>query len=364
MSQVEEPANRDARAAARAIDADRAAIAAALVQREFERRPELLQRYGEAGQEKSRRDAEYHLAFLAEALRMESVQLFVQYVGWSKVVLASRGVDSQVFAFHLECMRDVLNGALPPVLSGLACRAVERALRELPQLPSHVPEFITEGQRFYRLARSYLDALLTWDRALASQLIFDAVEHAVTLEELYLHVFECAQREVGRLWQTNRVSVAQEHYCSAVTQMIMAQLYPKVFATSRHGGTMVATAVCGDMHEIGVRMIADVFELHGWNTHYLGANVPNDGVVQVVNGRQADVLAISATLAYHVSSVEQLIAAVRQSAVGAKIKILVGGYAFNLDPRLWRKLGADGYAMDLVAAASWSERFSRVRISV
>ena len=38
--------------------------------------------------------------------------------------------------------------------------------------------------------------------------------------------FEPVQHEIGRLWQINHISVAHEHYCTSVTQMIMSELYP------------------------------------------------------------------------------------------------------------------------------------------
>ena len=64
-------------------------------------------------------------------------------------------------------------------------------------------------------------------------------------------------REVGRLWQMNRLSVAQEHYVTAATQLIMSQLYPLVFRTARRDRRIVAACVGGELHELGVRMVAD-----------------------------------------------------------------------------------------------------------
>ena len=44
------------------------AIAAALVDREFSRHPELAARYGAIAREKSLQDADYHLAYLASGV--------------------------------------------------------------------------------------------------------------------------------------------------------------------------------------------------------------------------------------------------------------------------------------------------------
>ena len=206
------------------------------------------------------------------------------------------------------------------------------------------------------LARDYLAALLRGERHTASRLILAAVEGGTSIQDIYLFVFQRVQYELGRLWQANQIGVAQEHYCTACTQMIMSQLYPRIFSTERNGRRLVSTCVGGDLHEIGVRMVADFFEMEGWDTFYLGANTPISGTLQQVAERTPHVLAISATMAFHVQAVADLIAATR--AVDNPPRILVGGAPFNSLAGLWKDVGADGYARDaaeaVAVAGSWN----------
>jgi methylmalonyl-CoA mutase cobalamin-binding domain/chain len=169
-------------------------------------------------------------------------------------------------------------------------------------------------------------------------------------------VLQCAQREIGRLWQTNQISVAEEHYCTAVTQLIISQLYPRIFATERKGRRLVATCVADELHELGMRMVADFFEMEGWDTFYLGANTPTSNVVQSVVKHEADVLGVSATIPFHVSDVADLIDAIRAHDASRDVKILVGGYPFNIDPDLWQQVGADIYAQDAEQAVTAANR--------
>jgi len=99
-----------------------------------------------------------------------------------------------------------------------------------------------------------------------------------------------------------------------------------------------------DLHEIGMRMVADFFELEGWHTFYLGANMPAQAVVDTVVVRGAQVLGISATISSHLRAVEEVIRMVRARADCHGVKIMVGGYPFLIAPDLWRKVGADGSA--------------------
>jgi methanogenic corrinoid protein MtbC1 len=103
-------------------------------------------------------------------------------------------------------------------------------------------------------------------------------------------------------------------------------------------------------------MVADFFEMAGWDTYYLGANVPLDSIIDSVADRRADVLAISATMSYHVSMVADVVRAVRQRGGPRPTRILVGGYPFRVDPELWRTVGADGYAADASEAVTLASR--------
>ncbi len=122
----------------------------------------------------------------------------------------------------------------------------------------------------------------------------------------------------------------------------MSLLYPRIFSAKRNGGRLVSTCVGGDLHELGVRMVTDFFEMEGWDTFYLGANTPISGTLQQVAERKPHVLAISATLSVHVQAVADLIGTVR--AAGNPPRILVGGAPFNSITELWEDVGADGCA--------------------
>lgn len=328
------------------LHAQRAELVADIVEREFLRHPELEQRYGKTVRARMIEDTGYHLEYLAQAVAADRAVLFIEYMGWAKVMLAKRGVAGAFLATLLESMAKTVAAELPAEFSQLPCEYLSLALGQLPSFPDEVPSFIAGDSLLAPLAREYLQALLRGERHVAGQLILDAVAQGVAVRDLYLHVFQRTQYELGRLWQLNEINVAQEHYGSAATQLIMSQLYPVIFGAAKSRGVLVAACVAGDLHEIGARMVSDFFELDGWHTHYLGANVPTPSVVQTVVRLKATVLAISATITYHVRAVAALIAALRRTPECAGLIILVGGFPFKVAPDLWRAVGADGCGAD------------------
>lgn len=246
-------------------------------------------------------------------------------------------------------MQQVLSDQLPDEATAVAHQFIQISLDQLTNYPENPQSELETDNPLGDLAQRYLQTLLDGKRHDASQLIMNAVQNGTEIRDIYLYVFQRSQREIGRLWQLNQVSVAQEHFCTAATQLIMSQLYPYIFNHDKNGRTLIATCVGNELHEIGVRMVADFFEMAGWDTYYLGANTPTDSIINAIFDHQANMLAISATMTYHISTVTNLIKAVRAEAIHPT-KVLVGGYPFNASPQLWQHVGADGYALDALEA--------------
>lgn len=196
------------------------------------------------------------------------------------------------------------------------------------------------------LATNYLDALLRGRRDEASRLVISAVESGTSVKTIYMDVFQPVLREIGRRWQVNKVSVAQEHYCTAATQLIMGQLYPYFRIAPINGKRLVVTCVGGELHEVGARMVADTFEMEGWDSYFLGANTPSSSILSAVVERKADILAVSVTIHYNVEAARNLIGEIRRSPDARNLKILVGGRPFLVAPNLWTTVGADAFAPD------------------
>ncbi len=293
---------------------------------------------------------------LTQAVAVETPALFTNYVNWSDIVLSSRNVPREFLLLNLESVAQNLQKLLAPALPSVVEEYMQMGRRELEQRAAAetLLPFILPVDPLATLASDYLALLLQGDRHQASQLILNAVQGGVTVQDIYLRVFQPTQYEIGRLWQVNQLSVAQEHFCTAVTQMIMSQLYPYIFhaeaSEPQNGYTLVATSVSTELHEIGLRMVTDSLEMAGWNTYYIGANVPTAEIVQSLIERKADLLAISTTMVPHLRQLSAIIAAVRNEPTLRHVKILVGGYPFQIAPELWQKIGADGYAADAQGA--------------
>jgi methanogenic corrinoid protein MtbC1 len=124
-------------------------------------------------------------------------------------------------------------------------------------------------------------------------------------------------------------------------------LYPYIFQNQKSDNVFIGTCISGELHEIGVRMLSDLLELEGWDTYYLGANMPIDSIIKTIIEKKAKVIGLSATMTFHAEKVENQIKAIKDSKECRDVKIIVGGYVFKLSKNLWKKVGADALGEDL-----------------
>ena len=332
------------------------ALGEEIIARQYERQPELWAAFGVKGREKSTRDAVYLLSYLAEAIEASDPILFGEYIRWLRVLLDGLHFPDEVLLQTIDCTRQVLVEQLPPENRAAVLEVFEAAVQRSIPDQSYLASYLDGASALDDLARRFQQALLASDYRNAGKMILDAVAGGTGVKDIYLQVFQRSQREIGRLWQTNRISVAQEHYCSAATQTIMSQLYPHIFSGSPKNHKAVIACISGELHEIGARMVADFLEMQNWDTYFIGANAPPGAIAQAVSSFQADVLALSATMTFHTGTIRETINSVRTNPAIAGTRILVGGYPFNLSSELWKRVGADGYALDAQSAVREAER--------
>ncbi len=308
--------------------------------RHLDRFPALRERFGERADTRCTEDTRHHLRHLAAAVTTDH-QIFTAYVQWAVDMFAGLGIESDDLRDHLQVMADVIDEHLggPSSAAAIVREASAAVVPRSGEPESHLDTTSPVGE----LARDFLSLVLGGDRASGVRRVVEAADAGLPLEDIHLQVLQPVMREVGRLWQLNRVTVAQEHLVTAATQVAMAQLYPRVFATPRNGRSAVVLGVGGELHELGSRMVADLFELRGWTTRYLGANTPTRSLVELVTTQPTDVIAMSVTIAAHVPTLTD---AVRSLRAATDAPIIVGGRPFLTHRDLWRHVGADGSADD------------------
>jgi methanogenic corrinoid protein MtbC1 len=350
--------NSEAIQASRVIDSVARAVANWTVDQHAEINPRLAGAYGDNWRSDwiGHTLAQIHL--LAQAVAVRNPELFAGSIQWTHESFQSRGIDANDLRQNTVCMQQVLIKELPPPLGDTISPyflAALDAVRDAKPLPAAAD---LSDAPHGTLILEYLHAILEADREAAERLILGHVHAGCSIQDLYEQVLAPAQARLGWMWHRGEISVADEHFGSATTQLIMSQVRPLFERAPANGRIVVCTSTPGDLHEIGLRMVADLFELDGWTVMFLGANTPAADVVEMLARRKPDLLALSVSTALTLRSAGETIATIRANPTVAHTKIIIGGPPFRTVDNLWQELGADACAVSATAAVTEGNRLA------
>jgi corrinoid protein of di/trimethylamine methyltransferase len=114
-------------------------------------------------------------------------------------------------------------------------------------------------------------------------------------------------------------------------------------------GKVVLCTVEGDIHEIGKTLVGTMLSATGFQVFDMGVDVPVMKVVEKAREVNADIVAMSALLTTTMVHQKDVIEALEDVGMRAKVKVMVGGAPVTQE---WvKQIGADGYSEDAIGAA-------------
>lgn len=311
--------------------------------------PETARRFGPDASAGWKTHQAQRLLELAAALRVGSPGLFVARVRWMQKAFQARSQGIEELGASLRSLREVLAERLPaPARSG-ALDYLDAGIAALSATtPAPLESELDPARPNDRIALAFLQKVLSGDLGDATDEVLRAVAAGLPVATAYLEVLLPAEREIGRLWHTAKVSVAEEHLVTYAIQRTMAILshQSRPAAGKGNGKTVVVAAVAGNAHDIGLRAAAEIYRLAGWRATFLGADVPPEDLVSMLGYVEADVLLLGVTLAPQLPKAAETVRLVRERCE-RPVRIIVGGAAFDDAPEVWQAVGADAYAASL-----------------
>ena len=176
------------------------------------------------------------------------------------------------------------------------------------------------------LARRYGDALRVGQTSAAEQVVDDALAAGLAPAAIQSLIIEPAMERIGRLWEANAITVADEHLATAVSQSVLVKLFARLtVARPRSRERVLLAAVEGQHHVLGLRMIADVMEGAGFDVLYLGADVPVDALRRFAGEHGPSITGLGFAISVGVGVLAESIRAVHEACPGTQI--MLGGRA-------------------------------------
>jgi methanogenic corrinoid protein MtbC1 len=290
-------------------------------------------RYGAGGRHRCIEDGRFHVSFLAGAVQANAPDLYAEHIVWCAEMLESRGIERGHLLEYLLLLEEHLPYRNDD--NGVVSRTLAAARLALGR---HAPGPVDRPDESTPLRLAYLSAALAGRRGDAWEVTREAKRAGVSLPDIYRHIVLWAQRRLGELWATAKISVAQEHMASAVTQSILSRLYAEI-PGERAAGRVLLAGVEGELHVLPAQLAADFLELDGWDVAFAGTHVPDSAVLAAIETERPDVLGLSTTMVFNVPKTVALVLAVRRRFT--TLPIVLGGRACNGAVELAKELSVE-----------------------
>lgn len=173
----------------------------------------------------------------------------------------------------------------------------------------------------------YFDALLKGNRDKCAEIVNSLLKEKVEAIDLYENLFQRSMYRIGKLWDQNKICVAEEHIATYITDTLVDVVCSKLNKAGKKNKTIVITCVEKEFHCIGAKIIVDYFEFIGWDVIMLGANTPVSELLRVIENNKPDLIGISNSFYLNVLRLLKFIEAIKNKY--PEQKIIVGGQALS-----------------------------------
>jgi len=191
------------------------------------------------------------------------------------------------------------------------------------------------------------EAVLNFDSAAA----VDAAKEAVALKIDPVKAIEGGLakglREIGDRFERGEMYLP--HLILGADAMeaavkVLEEHVPKEELKSTSRGTVVIGTVEGDIHDLGLRIVASMLRANGFKVHDLGCNTKSMDFIEKAKEVDADIIAVSSLMTTTMPFMKDLIEALEATGIRDRFKILLGGGPVS--ERWAEEIGADGYGRD------------------
>jgi methanogenic corrinoid protein MtbC1 len=200
--------------------------------------------------------------------------------------------------------------------------------------------------------RDFCATVIGTDDRATDRFVHGLLDDGATVESIYIDLLAPAARELGKGWDEDTYDFVAVTVGTGRMQRVvrdLSHLFLCDHAAAEPIGSMLLSCIPGEQHTLGVFLVAEFFIRDGWNVR-IGAPLSQTDLSSSVHDAAYDVIGFSVGCDVRVSNLQRSIRRVRRESLNRNIAVLVGGSAFESDPTLAQRVGADGTAADARSA--------------
>jgi methanogenic corrinoid protein MtbC1 len=200
------------------------------------------------------------------------------------------------------------------------------------------------------LIKNLKDAILTYNKEEALNLSKKGLASGTAAVNLIQEALTPAIQEIGNKFGKGEIPLPFLMLGAETMQECLNYLIktlPKGEYKPR--ATMVIGSVAGDIHDLGITIVAAVFEAAGIHVINLGRDVPTQKFIDTAEEVGAEIIGTSALLSGTMFQQKIVLGALKKRGLRDKYIYMIGGGA--MPSGAWcEEIGADGWATDVMVA--------------
>lgn len=162
------------------------------------------------------------------------------------------------------------------------------------------------GRDFEILKKAFIEKALSPDPSDLFKYFSYLYEHRVHLWEIHDFIIRPGMEDIGRQWANGQIGINHEHRASYEVLDALAKLQAHIFIEPFCGKSVICACPEQELHEVGLRCCAYLFQSEGWVVHYLGAQTPYEAISTAIQELKPAALCLSFTIADVVTKPEDL----------------------------------------------------------
>lgn len=177
----------------------------------------------------------------------------------------------------------------------------------------------------------YTNALLLGDKEKYIGIVEKLLLEKVDIKDIYVDLFQRSMYHIGKMWEQGQLTIADEHSGTEITKCLMNKYAPKIKSSKSNGKSVLISCVDKEFHEIGARMAADVFELNGWKTYFLGVCTPTREIIKFIEIKKPNLVGLSFNFYLNVIRLFEVIDHIKRHF--PELQVIVGGQSVIQDKK-------------------------------
>ncbi len=154
--------------------------------------------------------------------------------------------------------------------------------------------------------------------------------------------------ECGAGYEAGEKFIPEMLMAAEAMKASMAVLKPHLVVGESVGGKVVLATVEGDVHDIGLELVATMLGSAGLEVNFMGPDVETSRIIAAVKEDKPQLLGLSALLTNTMDIMPVIIKKLEQEGLRSSLKVIIWGAPVSQD--FADLIGADGYAYDAAAA--------------